>query len=47
MRLLSSEAKDWKSRMVSETEQVLLRESPEAARRTTEVQETTGKQFHT
>ena len=38
MYLLSSEAKDWKSRVVSEAEQVQCRESAEAARRATEVQ---------
>ena len=45
MRLLSSEAKDWKSRVVSEAEQVLVKESAEAAHRTTEVQEAMDKQF--
>ena len=46
MRLLSSEAKDWKSRAVSEAEQVLLRkESAEAAHRTTDLQEARDKQF--
>ena len=33
MRLLSSEAKGWKSRVVSEAEQVLVKESAEAAHR--------------
>ena len=46
MRLLSCEAKEWKSRVVSEAEQV-LRESAEAACRTTRVQETMDKQFQT
>ena len=45
MRLLSSEAKDWKSRVVSEAEQVLCRESAEAAHHATEVQEAMDKQF--
>ena len=45
MRVLSSEAKDWKSRVVSEAEQVLCRESAEAAQRATEVQEAMDKQF--
>ena len=39
MRLLSSEAKDWKSRVVSEAEQVLCQESAQAAQHATEVQE--------
>ena len=45
MRLLSSEAKDWKPRVVSEAEQVLVREPAGAAQRTTEVQEAMDKQF--
>ena len=45
MRLLSSKAEDWKSRVVSEAEQVLVRESAEAAQRTNEVQEGMNKQF--
>ena len=45
MRLLSSEAKHWKSRVVSEAEQALVKESAEAAQRATEVQETMDKQF--
>ena len=45
MRLLSSEAKDWKSRLVSEAEQELRRESAEAAQRTTEVQEAMENNF--
>ena len=44
-RLLSSEAKDWKSRVVSEAEQALARESAETAQQTNEVQETMDKQF--
>ena len=39
MRLLSSEAKDWKSRVVTETEEVLCRESAQAAQQATETQE--------
>ena len=42
-RLLSSEAKDWKSRAVSEVEQVLCQESAEAAQRATDVQEAVEK----
>ena len=45
MRLLCSEAKDWKSRVVSEAKQVFCRESTEAAHRATEVQKTMDKQF--
>ena len=43
--LLSSEAKDWKSRVVSEAEQVVCKESAEADHRTTEVQETWTNSF--
>ena len=39
MRLLSSEAKDWKSRVVTEAEEVLCRESPQMAQQATEAQE--------
>ena len=45
MHQLSSEAKDLKSRVVSEEEQVLCRESAEAAHRFTEAQEAVDKQF--
>ena len=45
MRLLSSEAKDWKSRVATEAEQVLCRESAQAAQHATEVQEAMDKQF--
>ena len=45
MRLLSSEAKKWKSRVVTETEQMLSRESAQAAQHATEVQEAMDKQF--
>ena len=40
MRLLSSEAKDWKSRKMPEAEQTLCRESAQSAHQGTEVQET-------
>ena len=36
MRLLSSEAKDWKSRIVTEAVEVLCRESAQAAEQATE-----------
>ena len=39
MRPPSSEAKDWKSRVVTEAEEVLCRESAQAARQATEAQE--------
>ena len=39
MRLLSSEAKDWKSRVVTEAEEVLCRESAQLAQQATEAQE--------
>ena len=42
---VSSEAQDWKPRVVSEAEQVLVKESAEAAHRTTEVQEAMDKQL--
>ena len=45
-RLLSSEAKDWKSRVVSEADQVLCQESAQAAHQATEVQEAMDKQSH-
>ena len=45
MRPLSSEAKDWKSRVVSEAEQALCRESAEATQHATETQEAIDKQF--
>ena len=38
MRLLSSEAKDWKSRVVTEAEEVLCRESAQMAQNATEAQ---------
>ena len=39
MRLLSSEAKDWKSRVVTGAEEVLCRESAQVAQQATEAQE--------
>ena len=39
MRLLSSEAKDWKSRVVTEAEKVLCRESAQMAQHATEARE--------
>ena len=45
MLLLSSEAKDWKSRVVTEADQVLCQESAQAAHHATEVQEAMDKQF--
>ena len=45
MRLLSSETREWKSRVVSETPQVVCRESAEAAHRAAEVQKTMDKQL--
>ena len=39
MRLLSIEAKDWKSRVVTETEEVICRESAQVAQQATETQE--------
>ena len=45
MRLLSSEAKDWKSRVVTEAEEVLCRESAQAAQQATEVQEAMDQHY--
>ena len=45
LRLLSSEAKDWKSRVVTEAEEVLCRESAQAAQHATKAQETMDKQY--
>ena len=45
MRLLSSEAKDWKSSVVTEAEQVLCQESAQAAQDAAENQEAMDKQF--
>ena len=47
MRLLSSEAKDWKSRVVTETEEVLCRKSAQTAQHATEIQKTMDKQYQT
>ena len=46
MRLLSSETKEWKSRVVSEAEQVLVLECAETARRTTKIQKTGINSFN-
>ena len=45
MRLLSSAAKDWKSRVVTETEEVLCRESAQTAHQTTEAQEAMDQHY--
>ena len=45
MRLLSSEAKDWKSRVVTEAEEVLCRESAQAAQQVTEAQEAMDQHY--
>ena len=45
MRLLSSEAKDWKSREVTETEKVLCRESAQAAHQASETQEAMDQHY--
>ena len=45
MRLLSSEAKDWKSRVVTEAEEVLCRESAQMAHQATEAQEATDQHY--
>ena len=45
MRLLSSEAKDWKSRVVTEAEEVLCRESAQIAQQATEAQEAMGQHY--
>ena len=48
MRLLSSEAKDWKSRVVTEAEEVLLcRESAQIAQQATETQEAMDQHYKT
>ena len=44
-RLLSSEAKDWKSRVVTEAEEVLCRESAQAAQQATEAQEAMDQHY--
>ena len=45
MRLLSSEAKDWKSRVVTEAEEVLCRESAQVAHQATETQEAMDQHY--
>ena len=45
MRLLSSEAKDWKSRVVTEAEEVLCRESARIAQQATEAQEAMDQHY--
>ena len=45
MRLLSSEAKDWKSRVVTEAEEVLCRESAQMAHQATEAQEAMDQHY--
>ena len=45
MRLLSSEAKDWKSRVVTEAEKVLCRESAQMAQQATEAQEAMDQHY--
>ena len=45
MRLLSSEAKDWKSRVVTEAEEVLCRESAQVAQQATKAQEAMDQHY--
>ena len=45
MRLLSSEAKDWKSRVVTEAEEVLCRESASMAQQATEAHEAMDQHY--
>ena len=45
MHLLSSEAKDWKSRVVTEAEEVLCRESAQIAQQATEAQEAMDQHY--
>ena len=45
MRLLSSEAKDWRSRVVTEAEEVLCRESAQMAQDATEAREAMDQQY--
>ena len=45
MRLLSSEAKDWKSRVVTEAEEVLCRESAQIPQQATETQEAMDQHY--
>ena len=43
--LLSSEAKDWKSRLATEAEEALCRESAQAAHQATEAQEAMDQHY--
>ena len=45
MRLLSSEAKDWKSRVVTEAEELLCRESAQMAQQATEAHEAMDQHY--
>ena len=45
MRLLSRETKDWKSRVVTETEEVLCRERAQAAHQATKTQEAMDQHY--
>ena len=45
MRLLSSEAKDWKSRVVTEAKEALCRESAQVAQQATEAQEAMDQHY--
>ena len=45
MRLLSSEAKDWKSRVATEAEEVLYRESAQVAQQATEAHEAMDQHY--
>ena len=45
MRLLSNEAKDWKSRVATEAEEVLCRESAQMAHQATEAQEAMDQHY--
>ena len=45
MRLLSSEAKDWKSRVATEAEEVLCRESAQMAQQATEAHEAMDQHY--
>ena len=45
MRLLSSEAKDWKSKVVTEAEEAPCRESAQAAHQATETQEAMDQHY--
>ena len=47
MRLLSSETKNWKSRVVTEAEEVLCRESAQIAQQATEAQEAMDQHYKT